>query len=89
MTTDETPEKPEAPRRYLDATELSVEQLIQREQARKRGEPEPRFETPDYIEAKRQLLSDHGFDETDDEQPVDVSEWTVEQHIDHISRRNR
>lgn len=32
------------PDRYLDPTELSVEQLIEREQARNAGRPEPRFE---------------------------------------------
>ena len=55
-------EKP-VPPRYLAVEEYSVEQHLRRLQARRDGHPEPRFENPAYVEARRALLRAHGFEE--------------------------
>ena len=75
--------------RYLDVTELSVEQLVQREQARRRGE-EVHFENPAYIAARRELLREHGLeDEGDprtDPDERDPEKWSVDRHLSEMRK---
>lgn len=84
----------EPPEKFLDVSELSVSQLIAREQARRRQEPEPKFLRPEWVAARRAVLEEAGYadeeldaDLPDPEAPTDPSDWTVEQHADAIRRR--
>ena len=73
------PERYSAPDRYKDITEYSVEEHVQRMQARKAGKPEPKVETALYREAKRKLLEDFGFeDDTPPDELTDPESMTVD-----------
>lgn len=75
------------PKRFLEPHELSVDQHVARLQALKRGEAEPKFESAEYLAAKRQALLDRGL-EPDDEPTVDWSTASVDEHLKQI-RANR
>lgn len=79
----------EPPKRFLEVTELSVEQLIRREQARKRGEPEPRFESPEYLAAREQLLRERGYEDDAEhptDEPTDLESLSIDDHLSAIRK---
>ena len=67
------------PLRYADISEYTVEQHVQRLQALKRGEPEPRFEREEYRIARRQALEAAGLaDDTPPDELTDPESMTVD-----------
>ena len=52
----------DAPRRWKTIEEFSPAEHALRQQAQRRGEPEPRFETDEYAEHHRAFLARHRLD---------------------------
>jgi hypothetical protein len=59
------------PRRYKELEELSVDELAQR-----RSDPDVRFETDAYRQARREALEGAGL-EADDDAPKELEEMTA------------
>lgn len=56
-----------APQRYKSVAEYSPDEHAQRQQALRRDESEPKFETPEYKEARRKALEKAGLADEADE----------------------
>jgi hypothetical protein len=74
-------------RRYKRRDELTMDEEVQVQQAAKRGKPEPRFERPEYTEARREALADAGLE--DEGEPTNgkpLEEQSVEDRFQQIRR---
>ena len=69
------------PRRYKELDELSVDEHV-----RRRQDPDAKFETPEYRDARRAALEDAGLEHDD---PADKApeEMSVEEHARRIYER--
>jgi hypothetical protein len=76
--------------RWKDENELSEDEVLRVVQARRRGEPEPRFERGEYVEARREALEAAGLEAEDaDGLPDDLEDHTVAQHVERLQRERR
>jgi hypothetical protein len=76
-------------RRYKERAELDVEESLAVIRAQRAGEPVPKFETPEYRQARRQALEDAGLepedDDSDDERSLD--DLSPEEHFQRMRGR--
>lgn len=70
------------PTRYLGTDELSVEQIVATDEARRSGRPIPKFERPEWREAADEALADAGL--LDDAQDGDLEALSAEDHAEHL-----
>lgn len=56
-----------APQRYKSINEYTPDEHAQRQQALRKGDAAPKFETPDYKEARRKALEKAGLADESDE----------------------
>jgi hypothetical protein len=83
-------------RRFKRYDELTVDEIVQRQQAERRGEPEPKFERRAYLEAKADALREFGLTTEADElerraegdDAKSPEDMTVDDYFNKI-RRNR
>jgi hypothetical protein len=77
-----------APRRWKTIEELNVGEHVQRMNALRAGDPEPRFEREEYRLARREALDDAGFadDDADDQALEDM---TAADHARQIREETR
>ena len=74
-------------RRYKTAEELTGDEHLAQEQARRRGKPVPRFETDEYREARRVALDAAGLsDEPDDDDDKPIEDRTPDEHLREVQR---
>jgi hypothetical protein len=66
MTDDEVFAK-SPPKRFKDLSEYSPEEHSQRQQADRRGEAAPKFETPEYKQARQEALEKAGLADGSDD----------------------
>jgi hypothetical protein len=77
----------DTPRRFKDREDYSPDEQLAVQQARHRGEPEPRFETDEYKQARREHLEAGGFEPDGDQQaPTALEDMTPDDHYQRIRR---
>jgi hypothetical protein len=78
---------PKPPKRYLDEDELSVAQIVEQQQARRRGLPKPKFETPDFKQYHARLLAAGGIEpDRPDLDEVPLEDLTAAEHFERLRR---
>lgn len=76
--------------RYKSEEELSDDELLAVVRARHAGEPEPKFETAAYKQAKTEALEDAGLEpDADAAEPVPVEDQTVAERLAAVQEANR
>jgi hypothetical protein len=74
-------------RRYKTREELTLDEELAVVQAQRADKPQPRFETAEYRQARREALEDAGLDPgEEDTGPVDPAEMTPAQHFERIRK---
>lgn len=85
---------PDAPERYLAEDEYDLDQTLLAVQARRRGDPPPKFESPSYRRHRVEVLRVAGLDAEADEieaedEVVGLEDQTPHEHLQRIQRGRR
>jgi hypothetical protein len=74
------------PRRFKERSELTMDEELAVVQAQRRDDPEPKFETDEYRQARREHLEAGGFDADGGELETPLEDMTPEDHFNRIRR---
>jgi hypothetical protein len=79
---------PDKPKRFRDRDELTMDQELAVQQAARRGESAPKFETDEYRAARREALADAGLEPEDGAESADkpLEEMSVGDHVERLQR---
>jgi hypothetical protein len=78
---------PEPPRRYKSYGELTVAEIVERQARLAQGELDPKIESEEYRQHRREALLAGGLDEEASEDETPLEEQSVEQHVWRMQRR--